>query len=73
MQIDLDEAVSYLREVLVMRKPELLRETGHLCDQAKTTELIAFVFERKFNQRARPPVVTKRGTYSRLAFGKRAQ
>lgn len=67
--IDLDDAVTYLRELMVMSKPELLREFKHhpdLCgDKVKKADLVVFAFERKFNSKAKPPI---RGSRQFLLF-----
>ncbi len=56
-QINLNEAVAYLRELMYMDRPELLREVPGLCeDKIKKTDLIVFAFERRFNTNARPPI-----------------
>lgn len=56
--IDLDDAVTYLRELLYLNKQELLREVRSYpdLDKAKRTDIIAFAFERKFDPNVRPPV-----------------
>ena len=57
-QIDLDEAVAYLRELLIMNKQELLREVRSdlVSDKSKSKDILMLAFELKFDSYARPPV-----------------
>lgn len=70
--VNLDEAVTYLRELLSMDKQELNREAEYSPnshDRMKKSEIMVFAFERKFNPKARPPV-TRIGTPINIKFGK---
>lgn len=73
MQVNLDEVVTHLRELLYMNRAQLLGELGTMPDRfrdkVKKTELIAFVLEKKFDPKARPPIVAGQAG-SALTFGR---
>lgn len=80
MQVNLDEVVSYLRELLYMNKAQLLGELGTMPDgfrnKVKKSELIAFVLEKKFNPKVRVPGIAGQLGFvsgANLAFGKRTE
>lgn len=63
IQISLDDAVTHLRELMVMSKDQLIRESKFVHDRLaandkiKKSDIIVFAFERKFNSKAIDPTV----------------
>lgn len=76
MQVNLDEVVSYLRELLYMNRAQLLSEIGDTSkrfgDRSKKTDLIAFALEKKFDPKVRLPVIAGQ-LGAKLVFGRRTE
>jgi len=69
--IELNEAVIYLRELLGMSKPELIREARFKRqpqEKMKKTDILLAAFERKFDANAIDPTLTM-VTHDRRHFG----
>lgn len=72
MQVNLDEVITYLRELLDMNKTGLLEECGDLPNpvrgRIKTSELVAYVLERKFDKTAKIPLIAQAGGSRNINF-----
>lgn len=71
MNVNLSDAVMYLRELLVMNKKQLHAEVRHhpdLCGKVKNNDIIAYAFEHKFDPKTTPPT-NKTGRKFNIRYG----